>query len=152
MANLREHVGRELGVSGWSLVDQARINQFAECTGDHQWIHVDPERAKRESPYRAAIAHGYLTLSLIGSLSQEIGVVPADAAAGFNYGLDKVRFLAPVAAGARVRLRVTVDRVDEKKDGQILLKTRNVLEIENSDKPALIAEALALLIPRKQEK
>jgi acyl dehydratase len=75
MANLKEHVGRELGVSDWNLVDQARINQFAECTGDHQWIHVDPERAKRESPYRAAIAHGYLTLSLIGSLSQEIGVV-----------------------------------------------------------------------------
>jgi len=107
MANLKEHVGSELGVSDWNLVDQARINQFAECTGDHQWIHVDPERAKRESPYRAAIAHGYLTLSLIGSLSQEIGVVPSDAAAGFNYGLDKVRFLAPVPAGSRVRLRVS---------------------------------------------
>ena len=104
MANLKEHVGSELGVSDWNLLDQARINQFAECTGDHQSIHVDPERAKRESPYRAAIAHGYLTLSLIGSLSQEIGVVPSDAAAGFNYGLDKVRFLAPVPAGSRVRL------------------------------------------------
>ena len=150
MANLREHVGRELGVSDWSLVDQARIDRFAECTGDHQWIHVDPERAKRESPYRAAIAHGYLTLSLIGSLSQEIGVVPSDAAAGFNYGLDKVRFLAPVPAGSRVRLRVSLVSVDEKSEGNVVLKTNNVLEIENSEKPALIAEALALLIPVKK--
>jgi acyl dehydratase len=152
LANIKDWVGREIGVSDWRLVDQARINQFAECTGDQQWIHVDVHRAKRESPFRTPVAHGYLTLSLIGSLAQEIGVVPTDAAAGFNYGLDKVRFLAPVVAGARVRLRVTVDSVDEKKDGQILLKTRNVLEIENSDKPALIAEALALLIPEKKAK
>jgi acyl dehydratase len=148
-ANVRERIGSELGVSGWLLVDQARIDQFAECTGDRQWIHVDVERAKRESPFRAPIAHGYLTLSLVGSLAIEIGIVPSDAAAGFNYGFDKVRFLAPVPAGARVRLRVELDGVEEKDHGQILLKTKNVLEIENSDKPALIAEALALMNPGK---
>ncbi len=148
MAGLRDRIGHELGVSSWTRVDQGRIGQFAECTGDRQWIHVDVERAKRESPFKGPIAHGYLTLALIGSLSLEVGVVPTDAAAGFNYGLDKVRFLAPVPAGARVRLRVTIIGVDDKSDGQILLKTRNVIEIEHSDKPALIAEALALLIPR----
>ena len=152
LANIKEWVGQEIGVSDWLLVDQARINQFADCTGDHQWIHVDVERAKRESPYRTPVAHGYLTLSLIGSLSQQVGVVPSDAAAGFNYGIDKARFLAPVPAGARVRLRVTVDGVDEKSNGQILLKTKSVLEIENSDKPALIAETLALLVPAKPTK
>lgn len=152
LANIKEWVGREIGVSGWLLVDQARIDQFAECTGDHQWIYVDVERAKRESPFRTPVAHGYLTLSLIGSLSQEVGVVPSDAAAGFNYGIDKVRFLAPVPAGARVRLRVAVVAAEEKSDGQILLKTKNVLEIENNDKPALVAETLALLIPAKTTK
>ena len=94
----------------------------------------------------------YLVCVPLGVLKAIKHRTPTDAAAGFNYGLDKVRFLAPVAAGARVRLRVTVDSIDEKKDGQILLKTRNVLEIENSDKPALIAEALALLIPGKKAK
>ncbi len=151
MANLKDHLGREFGVSGWMRVDQSRIDQFAECTGDRQWIHVDVERAKRESPYRTPIAHGYLTLSLIGLVAQEVGVVPADAAAGFNYGLDKVRFLAPVPAGARVRLRVALEGVEEKKDGQILLRTKNTLEVEGNDKPALIAEALALLIPRRKD-
>jgi acyl dehydratase len=151
MANLRDRVGQEFGVSDWTRVDQSRIDQFAECTGDRQWIHVDVERAKRESPYRTPVAHGYLTLSLIGSLSQEVGVVPADAAAGFNYGLDKVRFLAPVPAGARVRLRVALEGIEEKKDGQILIRTKNTLEVEGNDKPALIAEALALLIPRKKD-
>jgi acyl dehydratase len=147
MANLKERVGGELGVSRWLLVDQERIDRFAECTEDRQWIHVDVERAKRESPYKRPVAHGYLTLSLVGSLSIDAGVVPSDAGAGFNYGLDKVRFLAPVPAGARVRLRVTLDGVDEKADGQLLIRTKNVLEVENGEKPALIADALALLIP-----
>jgi len=147
MATLRDHVGSELGVSRWLLVDQQRIDQFAKCTEDHQWIHVDVERAKRESPFQGPIAHGYLSLSLVGSLSLDVGVVPSDAGAGFNYGLEKVRFLAPVAAGARVRLRVILESVEEKGKGQLLVKTRNTLEIENSDKPALVAEALALVVP-----
>ena len=148
MSNLKDRVGSELGVSDWMVVGQERINEFAECTGDRQWIHVDVDRAKRESPFGGPVAHGYFTLSLIGPLSLDVGVVPSDAAAGFNYGLDKVRFLAPVPAGGRVRLRVVLDNVEEKKDGQLLVKTKNTIEIENSDKPALIAEALALLVPR----
>jgi acyl dehydratase len=130
-------------------VDQSQINQFADCTGDHQWIHVDVDRAKRESPFGSAVAHGYLTLALLAPLSMEVGVLPKDAAAGFNYGLDKVRFLAPVKAGARVRLRVAVVGVEPKDAGQVVIKTRNTLEIEGSDKPALIAETLALIVPAK---
>ncbi len=149
MSNLKDRVGSELGVSDWMLVDQERINEFAECTGDRQWIHVDVEGAKRESPFGGPVAHGYLTLSLVDPLSLDVGVVPSDAAAGFNYGLDKVRFLAPVPAGGRVRLRVVLDNVEERSEGQLLVKTKNTIEIENSDKPALITEALALLVPRK---
>jgi acyl dehydratase len=147
LANVRDFVGRELGVSGWMTVDQARIDQFAACTGDHQWIHVDVARASRESPFRSPVAHGYLTLSLIAPLSMEIGVVPNDAVAGFNYGLDKIRFPAPVKAGERVRLRVVLLGVEPKDALGLVVKTRNTLEIEGSDKPALVAEALALLIP-----
>ena len=124
-ANVPDFVGRELGVSGWMTVDQSRIDQFAECTGDHQWIHVDVARANRESPFRSPVAHGYLTLSLIAPLAMEIGVVPKDAIAGFNYGLDKVRFLAPVKAGERVRLRVVLLGVEPKDAGGLVIKTRN---------------------------
>jgi acyl dehydratase len=150
LSEIPRFVGQELGVSSWVTVDQSRINQFAECSGDRQWIHVDIERAKRESPYRAPIAHGYLTLSLVAPLQMEIGAVPTDAGAAFNYGLDKVRFLAPVKAGARVRLRVVLIDV-EKKGGGVVLKTSNTLEIEGSDKPALVAESLALITPRKTD-
>jgi acyl dehydratase len=150
LSDLPRFVGQELGVSSWVTVDQSRIDQFAECSGDRQWIHVDVERAKRDSPYRAPIAHGYLTLSLVAPLQMEIGAVPSDAGAALNYGLDKVRFLAPVKAGARVRLRVALIDV-EKKGGGVVLKTSNTLEIEGSDKPALIAESLALITPRKAD-
>lgn len=150
LSDIPRFVGQELGVSSWVTVDQSRIDQFAECSGDRQWIHVDVERAKREGPYRAPIAHGYLTLSLVAPLQMEIGAVPTDAGAAFNYGLDKVRFLAPVKAGVRVRLRVALIGV-EKKGGGVVLKTSNTLEIEGSDKPALIAESLALITPRKAD-
>jgi acyl dehydratase len=149
MTSAPQFIGRELGCSDWLTIDQGRINQFAACTGDHQWIHVDVERAKRESPFRSTVAHGYLTLSLIAPLAMEIGVLPTDAAAGFNYGLDKVRFLAPVKAGARVRLRVVLVGVESREAGQLVIKTKNTLEIDGSDKPALIAETLALIIPSK---
>jgi acyl dehydratase len=147
LSSLRERVGQELGVSDWVTIDQARINTFASCTGDHQWIHVDIERAKRESPYRGPVAHGYLTLALLAPLSMQIGVIPKDAAAGLNYGIDKVRFLAPVPAGARVRLRVVLAGVEPREGGQVVMRTQNTLEMEGSEKPALIAETLALLIP-----
>jgi acyl dehydratase len=146
IAEIGEHIGRELGVSDWVTIDQSRIDTFADCTGDHQWIHVDVERAKRESPF---IAHGYLILSMVAPLSMEIGIVPKDAAAGLNYGIDKVRFLAPVPAGARVRLRVVIIGVEPREGGQAIMKTQNTLEIEGLQKPALIAETLALLIPAK---
>jgi acyl dehydratase len=100
IAEMSEHIGRELGVSDWVTIDQSRIDNFAHCTGDHQWIHVDVERAKRKSPFRGPIAHGYLTLSMVAPLSMQIGILPKDSAAGLNYGIDKVRFLAPVPAGA----------------------------------------------------
>ncbi|WP_321909561.1 MULTISPECIES: MaoC family dehydratase [unclassified Paraburkholderia] len=143
---LGDFVGQELGVSDWVLVDQERIDAFAACTGDRQWIHVDVERARRESPFGGTIAHGYLTLSLLASLAMEIGIVPKDAAAGLNYGLDKVRFMTPVKAGARVRNRVTLESAENKGGGRVLVKTMNTLEIEGEDKPALVAQTLAMLI------
>jgi acyl dehydratase len=149
IGEINGHIGRELGVSDWVTIDQSRIDKFADCTGDHQWIHVDVERAKRESPFRGPIAHGYLMLSMIAPLSMEIGILPRDSAAGLNYGIDKVRFLAPVPAGARVRLRVVLAGVEPREGGQAIMKTQNTLEVEGSQKPALVAETLALLIPAK---
>ncbi|MFM0220855.1 MaoC family dehydratase [Paraburkholderia dipogonis] len=146
IATIDDFVGRELGLSDWVTVDQARIDAFAQCTGDKQWIHVDVERAKRESPFGGTIAHGYLTLSLLAALAIEIGLIPEDASAGLNYGLDKVRFMTPVKAGARVRNRVTVMSVEAKGGGRIIVKTMNELQIEGEDKPALIAESLAMLV------
>jgi acyl dehydratase len=136
-------------VSDWVTIDQSRIDTFASCTGDQQWIHVDVERAQRESPFGGPVAHGYLTLSMVAPLSMQIGILPKDSSAGLNYGIDKVRFLAPVLAGARVRLRVVLAGVEPKEGGQAIMKTENTLELEGSQKPALIAETLALLIPAK---
>ena len=93
LAGLGERVGHELGLSDWVTIDQPRIDAFASCTGDRQWIHVDVDRAKRESPFRGPIAHGYLTLAMVAPLAMQVGVIPSDAAAGLNYGIDKVRFL-----------------------------------------------------------
>jgi acyl dehydratase len=149
IAEMGERIGQELGVSDWVTIDQACIDMFASCTGDHQWIHVDVDRAKRESPYRGPVAHAYLTLSMVAPLSMQIGIIPKDAAAGLNYGIDKVRFLAPVPAGARVRLRVVLVGVEPKNRGKAIMKTQNTLEVEGSEKPALVAETLALLIPAK---
>ena len=147
LAGLGEKIGQELGVSDWVAIDQARIDAFASCTGDHQWIHVDVERAKRESPFGGPVAHGYLTLSMVASLAMQVGVIPKDAAAGLNYGIEKVRFLAPVPAGRRVRLRVVLAGIEPRDGGQVIMKTQNTLEVEGAQKPALVAETLALLIP-----
>jgi acyl dehydratase len=148
MATAADFVGRELGTSSWVVVDQARINQFAGCTGDHQWIHVDVDRATREGPFGGPIAHGYLTLSLVAAMLIEIGIIPADAAAGLNYGLDKVRFLAPVKAGARVRTRVMLISAEKQDGKRLLLELDCRLEIEGEAKPAVIAETLCMLIGR----
>src|SRR5918994_2764738 len=138
MGSLPGFIGRELGASDWVAVDQERIDRFAECTGDRQWIHVDVERARRESPFGGPVAHGYLTLALVAPMAMELGVVPPDAAAALNYGLDKVRFLAPVKAGARVRNRVVLLAAEPQNAARLLLKLQCTLEIEGEAKPALI--------------
>jgi len=149
VATIGEFVGKELGLSPWLVVDQHRIDEFADCTGDRNWIHVDVERATRESPFGAPIAHGYLSLSLLASLAMEIGAVPPDAATAVNYGIDKARFMTPVKAGARVRNRLELLSAEQQKGGRVLLKLRNTLEVEGEAKPALVAETLALIVPRK---
>jgi acyl dehydratase len=148
---LRGMIGQEIGVSDWTLVDQERIDRFAECTGDRQWIHVDAERARRRSPFRTTIAHGYLSLSLIGGLSQEMNVVPENTQAVFNYGLDRVRFISPVKAGSRVRLRSRLLSMEDRGPGQYLLKFENTVDIEAEEKPALIAETLAMFYERRRK-
>jgi len=151
MTTLGEFVGREIGVSEWVSVDQRRIDEFADCTGDRQWIHVDVERARRESPYGGTIAHGYLTLSLAAALTIEAGAIPRDAKAALNYGLDKVRFIAPVKASARLRNRIVLLAVENKSGGRVLITLQNTIEIEGETKPALIAESLAMLMADASE-
>jgi len=149
MTTAPRFVGRELGTSDWLTVDQDRIDQFAACTGDRQWIHVDVERSNRESPFGAPIAHGYLSLSLVAAMIMELGVVPPDAATALNYGLDKVRFITPVKAGARVRLRASLASAELQTGGRMILRLNSTLEIEGETKPALIAEVLCMLIGRR---
>ncbi len=146
IATISQYVGQELGVSEWITINQERINDFADFTGDHQWIHVDVERAKRESLFGTTIAHGYLTLSLAAALSMGLGIIPAGVSQVLNYGLDKVRFLAPVKSGSRVRDRVVLLAAEPQGKGRLLLKFRNTIEIEGETKPALIADALSLLV------
>jgi acyl dehydratase len=148
MATAAQFVGRELGTSAWVTVDQDRIDRFADCTGDRQWIHVDVERARRESPFGTPIAHGYLTLSLVAAMVMELGIIPPDAATGLNYGLDKVRFIAPVKAGARVRARATLTGAEPQGGSRVLLRLNCTLEIDGEAKPALVADLLCLLIGR----
>jgi acyl dehydratase len=147
LATLDQFVGRELGVSEWLTVTQERIDAFAECTGDRQWIHVDVERAARESPSGGTIAHGLLTLSLLPMLRHELGVFPEDVSQIINYGYDRIRFMAPVPAGGRIRARLELAEVEPRADGRLLIKTRNTVELEGAEKPALVADALTLLVP-----
>jgi acyl dehydratase len=134
MTTAGQFVGRELGVSDWVTVGQDRIDAFAACTGDHQWIHVDVERARRESPFGGPVAHGYLILSLVAAMVTDLGVVPPDAAS------------ALVKAGARVRMRASLAAAEPQNGARMLLKLQSTLEIENEAKPALIAEVLCMLI------
>ena len=146
MATAAQFAGRELGASEWVTLDQDCIDAFAACTGDRQWIHVDVERAKRESPFGGPIAHGYLTLSLVAATIMELGVIPPDASTGLNYGLDKVRFITPVKAGSRVRARAKLRAAEPQDDTRLLLRLDCTLEIEGEAKPALVAELLCLLV------
>jgi len=143
VAELKDYVGKELGKSEWLTIDQQRINQFAECTGDHQFIHVHPEKAKL-TPFGTTIAHGFLSLSLVPMLMENIMIMPQGLKMAVNYGLDSVRFIQPVKVNSKVRLVVTLTHATEKSPGQWLLKARAVLEIEGQEKPAYIAEPLTL--------
>ncbi len=145
LKTVNDFVGQELGTSDWHLIDQDRIDAFARCTGDDQWIHVDVARATREGPFGGTIAHGYLTLALLAPMQTEIGVIPEDAGQAINFGLDNLRFLSPVPAGSRVRMRATLAAVEDRGKGRVLLRTQNTMEIEGADKPALTLESLALV-------
>ncbi|MFJ9992875.1 MaoC family dehydratase [Pseudomonas putida] len=143
VAELSQYVGKELGRSEWLKIDQQRINLFAEATGDFQFIHVDTEKAAK-TPFGSTIAHGFLSLSLIPKLMEDILVLPEGLKMVVNYGLDSVRFIQPVKVDSRVRLKVDLTDATEKKPGQWLLKATVTLEIEGQEKPAYIAEPLSL--------
>lgn len=143
VAELKDYVGKEFGRSQWLTIDQERINLFAEATGDFQFIHVDPVKAA-QTPFGSTIAHGFLSLSLMPKLMEDIIVLPEGVKMVVNYGLDSVRFIQPVKVNSKVRLKVDMVEVTEKKPGQWLLKATATLEIEGSDKPAYIAEPLSL--------
>ncbi len=141
LEELRSLVGQEVGVGDWLEVTQERINQFAEATGDHQWIHIDVERAKKESPYGTTIAHGFLTMSLMVELMAKTVQVKMPVKMGINYGLNKVRFVSAVPAGAKIRSRVVLQNLEDFSGGQ-QLTWGITIEREGGDKPACVAEWL----------
>ncbi len=143
-AELNGAVGRNLGHSDWLQITQERINQFADATGDHQWIHVDPQRAKT-GPFGATIAHGYLTLSLVNMFLPQIVQVQG-IRMGVNYGCDKVRFPAPVRVGSRIRGSGELVKVEDVKDG-VQATVRVTVEIEGSDRPACVADTISRFYP-----
>jgi acyl dehydratase len=140
---IQNYVGQEISISEWIHVEQDRIDLFADATGDHQYIHVDAERAS-ETPFGTTIAHGFLSLSLLASMSG--GLKLENTVMGINYGLDKVRFLNPVKVGAKIRGRFTLVSAEEKKPLHFLLKHNVVVEIEGEEKPALIADWLGMTV------
>lgn len=142
---IRKRIGEEVGVSGWLTMDQDRIKAFAEATEDRQFIHTDPEAAAL-TPFGGTIAHGFLTLSLLSRMGAEAMVMPEGLAMAINYGFERVRFLAPVRSGKRVRGRFTLDSIDEKAPGQFLARHQVTVEIEGEEKPALTALWLTLLV------
>ena len=142
---MKQMIGQDNGTSDWVLIDQERINRFADATDDHQWIHVDVEQAKN-GPFGSTIAHGFLTLSLIPLFSSSGKYLPEGMKMAVNYGLNKVRFIDPVLVGSRVRSRMVISAVEEKEPGRLLITTTHTIEIEGQDKPACVAESLALFI------
>ena len=145
-AELQDHVGREVGVTDWLAVEQDRIDQFADATDDHQYIHVDAERAA-QTPFGGTIAHGFLTLSLLSALSSRGGGLKLEnTVMGINYGLDRVRFVNPVRSGQRIRARFTLSSAEEKRPGQFLLRYGVTVEIDGEEKPALVADWLGMTV------
>lgn len=145
---LEQFIGKELGVSEWIVITQDMVNQFAETTGDKQWIHVDVERSRRESPYGGPIAHAFMSLSMVAGMMMQIGAIPSDVAAALNYGIDRARFPAPVPVGARIRNRAVLTDVTDQGGGRKIVKITNTVEVEGQAKPAIVAETLAMLIGR----
>jgi acyl dehydratase len=141
---IRVQIGEEIGVSSWVAVEQPRIDAFAEATDDRQFIHIDPAAAA-QTPFGGTIAHGFLTLSLLSRMGAEAMLIPEGMKMAVNYGLDRVRFLAPVRSGKRVRGRFTLDSVEEKAPGQVLMRHTVTVEVEGEDKPALTAQWLGLI-------
>jgi len=138
---LRTRTGQEVGISAWRVVSQSQIDQFAEVTGDHQWIHVDQERAARESPYGTTIAHGFLTVALLSQLINEAIEIQGDFKLRVNYGFNRLRFTGAVPSGSRIRGRFTLQSIKDV-DGGVELTWLSTVEVEGRDKPALVAEWL----------
>src|SRR5881275_1831593 len=141
--DMKQHVGRELGPSEWMTVDQPMIDKFADATGDHQWIHVDVERARREMPGGKTIAHGYLTLSLIPRMAATLLEITRRGR-GINYGSNKIRFISPVPAGSRVRLRQRIVNAEEVPGNGIRVTSEMTVEVEGLERPALVAEVIGI--------
>ena len=145
LAAYQAMVGKEIGVSSWHLVDQSRINLFADVIEDHQFIHIDPERAKQETPFGSTVAHGFLTMSLLSIMSYEVMPVIEGTTMGVNYGFDKLRFISPVRAGSRVRGRFVLAEAKLRKDKELQSRTNVTIEIEGEEKPAIVAEWIGLI-------
>jgi len=138
-------VGQEVGVSSWHVVDQGRINDYADVIDDHQFIHIDPERAKRETPFGSTVAHGFLTMSLMSIMSYEVMPVIEGTTMGVNYGFDRLRFISPVRAGKRVRGRFVLAEAKLRKPKELQSRTNVTVEIEGEDKPAIVADWIGLI-------
>lgn len=144
LAEIRDRIGEEVGVSSWLTMDQERIDAFAGATEDRQFIHTDPQAAT-QTPFGGTIAHGFLSLSMLSRMAAEAMLVPDNIRMAVNYGLDRVRFIAPVKSGRRIRGRFRLDSVEEKAPGQLLLRHTVTVEIEGEERPALTAEWIGLL-------
>jgi acyl dehydratase len=138
-------VGEEIGVSSWHLVDQKRIDHYADVIEDHQFIHVDPERAKKETPFGTTVAHGFLTMSLLSIMSYEVMPVIEGTTMGVNYGFDKLRFISPVKSGRRVRGRFVLAEAKLRRPTELQSRTNVTVEIEGEDRPALVADWIGLI-------
>ena len=146
---LQDHIGQEVGVTDWLTIEQERIDQFADATDDHQYIHVDAERAA-QTPFGGTIAHGFLTLSLLSALSSRGGGLKLEnTVMGINYGLDRVRFVNPVRSGQRIRARFNLSSAEEKTPGRYLTRYAVTVEIEGEEKPALVADWLGMTVVDK---
>ena len=151
LEQLKAEIGGEERISSWLMIDQDRINRFADVTGDHQFIHLDEARAAEETPFGGTIAHGFLSLSLLVTLSHDVALNLKGTRMAINYGFEKIRFLNPVRSGKRVRAHFKTVEVYEKSPGNVLIKTGVSLEIEGEERPALVAEWLGLTVLENQE-